>query len=651
MIRLAAFLGCWMIYFSCMGQVTDSSQKERRPADSVGWGHYHPTDSVRKNRFMNNNIFKFLNNAISRGGGSDTNIKPIIAGRLDTITLASTLNTKSEASFMAVEGRIIRKIYIRGYGFEQSFTDTSKRLQYFGTKVLNQLHRKTRDGVIRNSLFIKENTALNPYKVADNERLIRSLNYIQDARILVNVIPDNPDSVDLVVVVKDLFSIGGEVTSLGLAPTSIRGNVNEANFLGLGQKMQGGVIIEQTRTPTFGYQLLYTKTNLYRFVDATASYTQINNNLKDGTPNEEAWFLQLSRPLYAPYAHLAGGLNYGVYRSINRYAQPDSLFFKYRYWVHDIWLGWNLGTNKFLSNTSVRDRKFVSLRYFKDHFTDIPYQLADKFNFRFNDREGVLSQFTFFRQDFYKTNYIYGFGATEDIPAGYNLALTTGYYRQTGAQDLRRFYSGVDANYYVVTRRGGFIQGFLRSGGFLRKGIMEDGSILFGASYYSPLFLFNTLKIRQYINVSYTRQFNRIGIDPLTLNNVFGLRYFSGDSVYGGQRVTLHSETSFFINYKLLGFKFAPFAFGDISLLTPADQPSFNKSSLYHGIGAGVRARNENLVFNTIEFRMVYFPRKTEQNQSFKIMVNSGLQFRFNSVYVKAPDVIFLNTDGLNSIY
>jgi hypothetical protein len=101
----------------------------------------------------------------------------------------------------------------------------------------------------------------------------------------------------------------------------------------------------------------------------------------------------------------------------------------------------------------------------------------------------------------------------------------------------------------------------------------------------------------------------------------------------------------------LLGFKFAPFAFADISLLTPADQPAFSKSSLYHGIGAGLRARNENLVFNTIEFRMVYFPRRTEQNQSFKIMLNTGIQFRYNSVYVKAPDVIFLNTDGLNSIY
>ena len=586
-------------------------------------------------RIMNNNIFQFFRNAITRG-------------HPDSAALATTINTKSESPFMPYEGKVIRHIIVKAYGFEQTFTDTSKRLQYFGTKLLNQAHRKTRDWVVRNSLFIKENTVLNPFKLADNERLIRSLNFIQDARILVNFLPDNEDSVDLVVVVKDLFSIGGALNSLGVAPTSVRGNVSEANFLGMGQRIQGGVILEQTRNPTFGYQLLYSKANIGRsFVNATLSYTQINGDLFDGTPDEQARFIRLDRPLYAPYAHLAGGFTMGDFQSFNRYNHPDSLFYKYHYQVHDGWLGWNLGGDRFLSNTSVRDRKFVSLRYFRNHFYQTPDQIGDKFNFRFNDREAVLGQFTFFRQDFYKTNYIYGFGTTEDVPQGYNVAVTSGWYKQL---HLERPYAGVDANSYVVTKKGGFIQYFLRSGAFLHQGQVQDASVLVGSSYYSPLFLFKHVKIRQYINLSYTRQFNRVGIDPLTINNVFGLRYFSGDSTFGAQRMTFHSETTFFLNYKLLGFKFAPFAFGDLSLLTP-DKAKFDKSSLYHGLGAGMRARNENLIFQTIELRAVWFPRKTEQNNSFKIMFNTGIQFRYNSTYVKAPDVIYLNTDGLNSIY
>src|SRR5690606_39828076 len=58
------------------------------------------------------------------------------------------------------------------------------------------------------NLFIRENTKLNPYKIADNERFLRTIEYIQDARIIVIPIPET-DSVDLVVITKDLFSLTG----------------------------------------------------------------------------------------------------------------------------------------------------------------------------------------------------------------------------------------------------------------------------------------------------------------------------------------------------------------------------------------------------------------------------------------------------------
>ena len=609
------------------------------------WGYLavcaQDTTSHRFDRWKNNNIFKFFSNAFTKG-------RPDSVVNINTL---APLNTKSESPFKPYEGKIIRNIYIRGYGFEQTFTDTSRRLEYFGTKLLNHLHRKTRDWVIRDALFVKEGTPLSSYKLADNERLIRSENFIQDARILVIPDADNTDSVDLVVVVKDLFSIAGAIGSLGYPPFSIRGNISEANFLGMGQRVQFGANAEQNRTPGFGPQFLYTKTNIANsFVNLSASYTQINSNIYNGTPDETAWFFQLDRPLYAPYAHLAGGFRVGDFQNFNVYKVADSLFFKYHYHTHDAWIGWNIGSVRFLSNTAVRDRRFIAVRYFRNDFDSVPKQVVqnpDPFNFRFNDREAALVSFTFFRQDFYKTNYVYGFGTTEDLPVGYNVALTSGWYRQLY---LDRLYTGVDANEFVVTKRGGFAQLFLRSGVFLYQGHAQDASVLVGASYYSPLFVWPNLKIRQYINFSFTRLINRVGIDPLTINNVFGLRYFTGDSTIGAQRITMHSETTFYLNYKLLGFKFAPFAFGDLSFLTP-ESGSLQKSALYHGLGAGMRARNENLVFNTIEFRMVYFPRKTIQNNSFKILINTGIQFRYNSTYVRQPDVVFLNTDGLNSIY
>lgn len=648
MIRVVAVMGCIFLYFHSFAQVVDSSHTGTR-VDTTHLPTGADSSSRKPNKLKNNNILRFFMGTVSHSGHYDSANDIVIRGRhVDSAALATALNTKSETPFKPFEGKIIRHIIVKGYGFEQTFTDTSKRLQYFGTKLLNNLHRKTRDWVIRNSMFIKEGTPLNAFKLADNERLIRSLNYIQDARILVNSDPDDPDSVDLVVVVKDLFSIGGAIGALGVNPESFRGNVSDANFLGMGQRIQFGAFLEQVRNPNFGYQLLYSKSNISNsFINGTVTYTQINNDLFNGTPDEQASFIKFDRPLYAPYAHIAGDVTVGDFESFNRYSTPDSVFFKYHYTTHDAWIGWNLGSNRFLNNTSVRDRKFIGVRYFQNHFSKVPDQIGNNFNFRFNDREAVLATLTLFRQDFYKTNYIYGFGTTEDVPYGYNVAFTTGWYKQLY---LERPYAGVDANGYVATKRGGFIQYFLRSGVFLHQGVAQDGSVLIGSSFYSPLFVFDRVKIRQYVNFSYTRQFNRVGIDPLTIDNVFGLRYFSGDSTFGYQRITFHSETTFFLNFKFLGFKFAPFAFGDLSLLTP-EQENFNKSNLYHGIGAGVRTRNENLVFNTIELRAVYFPRRTEQENSFKIVFNTGIQFRYNNTYVTAPDVVYLNTDGLNSIY
>jgi hypothetical protein len=160
---------------------------------------------------------------------------------------------------------------------------------------------------------------------------------------------------------------------------------------------------------------------------------------------------------------------------------------------------------------------------------------------------------------------------------------------------------------------------------------------------------FQNFKLRQYLRVSYAKQFNRVGLDPLSINNPFGLRYYSSDSVRGTQRISLHSETISFINYKLLGFKFSPFAFADVALLTPEND--FQKSGFYYGLGSGLRARNENLVFKTIELRLAYFPRKAYQSNSFVASLRFNIAFRYNTTYVHEPDIVQMNNDYQNNIF
>ncbi|MBS1948599.1 MAG: hypothetical protein JST47_12610 [Bacteroidetes bacterium] len=553
---------------------------------------------------------------------------------------------KSEQEFLPYQGKGIRYIFVRRFGFEKIFSDTSKKIEYFGTYLLNHLHRDSRDWVIRDHLFIKEHTTLDAYKLADNERFLRSLNFMQDARIEIYEIPGMPDSVDVVVITKDLFSISGQLD--GASNKNFKAQASESNFLGMAQKIEGTTLFETTRSPRVGYEFSYSKSSIGgSFINASTIYTTINNNLASGLPDERAWFLRMDRPLVSEFMHVAGGLTIGTNASYNVYSLPDSLFYKYRYNTFDMWAGYALGGGSYSFKNPLRHRKFLSIRYFQNNFSEIPYQIGNKFNFKFNYREALLGQVTLFKQDFYKTNYIYGFGTTEDVPHGYNIAFTAGWYRQ---MSLSRAYAGIEINKYIATPQSDFFQYFIRAGGFFYRKQIQDASVLAGASIFSRLFFIGNVKMRQYGNFSYTRLFNNMAIDALRIDNPFGLRYFSSDSTIGAQRISVHEETFMFLKYKLLGFKFAPFAFADAAFLTPL-QNDFSKSDAYYGIGCGIRTRNENLVFGTIEVRLAYFPRNVPQNNSFKLLTTVNLQFKYNNSYVKPPDIVQLNTDPSNSVY
>ncbi|MEI8280289.1 MAG: hypothetical protein WCG87_11040 [Bacteroidota bacterium] len=582
----------------------------------------------RKRLFDVNDIFHQALNSMKKG--------PV-----DTVKEKQLLKVKSVTPYQKYEGRIIRKIKITQYGFEKKFIDTSGRISYIGTRILNGLHVNTQEWVIKNNLFFREGFELDPYIIADNERYLRTLSYIQDTRIIVHPIKKSRDSVDIEVVTKDLFSITGIADASGFH--RLKGRVADVNFLGMGQTMQFTTLFDQTRKPLLGYEFLYSKQNLQRsFIDATVAYSVINQ----GTNGEEekAYYIKLDRPLISPYSHAAGGLTLSKNTAVNNYGVTDSAFFKYKYDIYDVWAGYNLGISKLMHDkVKARDRQFLGIRYFKDHYDIVPLQVGNRFDPIYNNKQAILGQITFFRQDYYKTHYIYGFGTTEDFPTGYKIAITGGWYKQL---DLERPYVGIDANRYVATTKGDFVQYFFRAGAFKDQGKISDASILLGANAFGRLFVFNNgLKVRQNLKLSYARLWNQITYASLRIDNTLGLNDFHSDSLLGQQRISLYSETILFTKNKFFGFQFAPFVFVNLSGLTPANQ-DYTKTDLHSGLGGGVRTRNENLVFGTIEFKAVYFPRKVEGDAQFKITVNSDIRYKYRSTYVSEPDIIQLNSDN-----
>jgi hypothetical protein len=582
---------------------------------------------------------QFFHNIFKRVKSSVTVSKP------DSAIKATVLNTKSVVPFIEYQGKVIRSVTTQELGFEKVFTDTSNRINYYGTRILNALHTNTYDWVIRHNLFIKKGSRLNPYLLSDNERYLRSLEFIQDARVLVKPIKGTADSVDIIVITKDLFSITGSMDFGGIDRQKI--TAAESNLAGAGQKVQVTALHDVNRQPKYGYDFLYSKNSiLHSFVTATLGYSRINSD-RTGMDNVEAVYMQLSRPLVSPYSHIAGGLDLRFNQSHNLYRKPDSLFYNYKNAAIDVWAGYNIGLKKLFENNNRRNRTFVAVRYIQNKFSQTPFQVGESFNNLYNNTNAVLGEVTFFKQEFYKTNYIFGFGTTEDVPYGYNVTFTGGWYKQL---NLARPYVGINANRYIATDKGKFMQVYVRSGLFVNKGKFEDASILVGGSLYSRLYLLPHFKMRQYLKYSYTRLYNPIIYDPLRIDNSLGLTNFNADSLKGSQRVSIYAETFFFAKYKLFGFQLAPFVFGDGSLLMRQNS-YFSKSDIFTGIGAGLRARNVNLIFATAELRAMYFPRKAQDMSSFKITFSGNIRFRYNTNYIGRPDIIQLNSEDANSFY
>lgn len=548
------------------------------------------------------------------------------------------VDQKSESGFRKYQGKTIRKIIVNHIGFERNINDTTKyRVINTVTRVGNSLHTDTKERVIRNNLFFKANSPLDPYKLADNERYLRDLPFILDARIVIKPVRGNRDIVDVIIYTRDVFSLGG---SLSLkSKTGVEYRIYDANLSGWGQRVEYRSVVDIERDPRFGHQFLYSKNSIKgSLINATISYTQLNTGVSRGLENENAVYFKLDRPLVSAYTRWAGGLELSRNWSENVSSKLDTVFRGYGYFEKDFWIGYNIGIKNRVEN---RNRYFIALRTYGQSFFDRPEQPIEEMNVVYNNEQFVLSQFTFYNQNFYRTKYVYGFGRTEDVPYGTRMSFLLG---QTKQINRVRPYIGIDLERSIFHKRGDFMEYAFRVGGYQFENELQDVTVQASANLFSRLMILKGLKIRQSLGASYATILNRNFEPLLRIDNDFGIERFRSDSAIGTQRLGVSFETAVYIKPTLLGFNFAPFVFADMAMIAP-QQTVLIRQKPYFGIGGGMRTRNENLIFGTIELRMYYFPRIPPQEDfsKFKITLSSNLRVKYSSSFVKAPTLIRYN--------
>jgi len=512
--------------------------------------------------------------------------------RSTSTELSDTLNVvKSEAPFLPYEGYEISSIsLVKVDVLEGNVLDTTLYAETGIGKAVNALHVKTRDKVLFNSLLFKPGDKVRPFTLGDNERLLRELVFIEDARIQLIPRIDVDSVVDAVVVVKDRFSIivGGSFGSLDRF--SLR--LGERNFLGTGKEVTVEFLVEKAEVPSSGYQVRYLDPNIWgSFAQAEIIYSNFWE--KEGIE------VFSRREFITPQTKWAGGIEFGRTSTFKEdlVMMGDTIIrTPYTWDYQDFWGGWQF----LLGGADGRKNIAITARFARKYFSDRPYVELDSNRFFYNS-DLVLAGLTFSKRTFLKSSMILAFGITEDVPTGYIIEIIPGV---DFGEFQTRPYLGMEfdgAKYFSWGYNG--LRVLL--GGFFPDNQFEDGTFRVDYTYFSPLKNLRRSQVRQFFDFNYTTGLARDNDQKISYEDF--IRGIRGDYLFGQHRLIGSLETVFFSKRFWYGFRLAPFLFADLGWLAP-DRPLVRSENFDSALGAGISLRNESLLFVTIELRLAFYP-------------------------------------------
>jgi hypothetical protein len=258
----------------------------------------------------------------------------------------------------------------------------------------------------------------------------------------------------------------------------------------------------------------------------------------------------------------------------------------------------------------------------------------------FHERTTYLVSLGISRQGYVKSSLIHGFGRTEDVPHGSSLSFTMGL---EGSEFGNRPYYGFSYSWSFYRRKIGYAYNQIQYGTFLDFGI-EQGMLSYTMNYYSPLLnKRGRYKFRLFNDIEYVAGYQRFDDEFLEFTKNVGVRGLGGRELRGNQRLSTNIETVCYSPHYLLGFRFLYFVFFDAGIISNRN-PVLVQNPAYTGFGAGVRIRNENLIFDIVQIRLSYYPKVPETSQPEYLQLTSFGYRKFNSFINQQPKVLQYQT-------
>ncbi len=607
--------------------------------DSSSKQYYHiPKSEVMKPEEVNRNFYLKLKNNWSKSW-----IGKGIMDAFITIPAAKKIvsDKQSTERFSEYEGKTISKITIKKVGvFMEDVDDTTKIATDKWIKTYNKSHINTVNWNIKTNLIVQEGDQVDKEVIADNERILRSLSYIRDARFMMKPDPMDSTQVHLVVVTQDIMPL-----EVGLNPQGFdRGNftLGHRNMLGTGIRLRNTVYLEQEfREATsdteaiqrghWGYSAAMAIQNIRRsFIDVNLDFRK--------TFTQDRLAFNAYRGYVTPENNYAGGTSLEYQRhNANIYVKSKEAFenIDYNFVSHDYWIS---KAFRFpCRNPTDRKRLIAGARYAQIQYFMRP-EVNDTLNFGFHNQDAIFFNFGYSNRNYYTDKFLYEFGRNEDIPFGMSIEVIGG--KEFGEFN-HRHYLGFKYAHGRPFKKLGYLRWNFELGQYFGPQYYNEGVLRMGTQFFSKLINKDGLRMRQFLTVEYVSGLNRRPDDQLILNDE-ELRGFRTNTVGEQEQFIIKLETIKYTNFQPFGFRMAFYAFADMAVISQQNSQPF-KGDFYGAFGAGIRMRNDHFTFKTLQIRLVYYPKTPAGLPNFNLHMDNRISEPFRDYRVEKPSIVRFN--------
>jgi hypothetical protein len=541
--------------------------------------------------------------------------------------------------------KIVRRVTITPFdAFGYSLNDSLRQPRTFLEKSGNALHIRTARSRIRQVLLFRPGQPLLPQALAESERLLRQTDEILDARVLVNEHTATRDSVDILVYTTDVFSITAGYELRGGLSQAIA-TLGDQNFLGLGHRLDNRYQYGRDLPQTWGYEANY-RVPFRNFVYAEGHYFNEYESHSGG--------VSVRRDFYSPSARWAGAFTADANNQrlvLPRDPPPlpgQEPNVRIRsYTSQSLWVGRAFRLRSYDLGYENPGRLIVSASVTHENHTTNPTATPEMPAGSPDDRTRtlVLGTVGYSVRRYYKDKYLFGFGRTEDVPAGTLLSLTTGI--ENNPVGPRRY---IDARIAAAgySERRGYLYSSLDFGTFQRiqDGGWEQGLLSGQILYFTRRYRMGSYQSRHLLSTRVTAGFNRYPAEVLLSginSNPDGVRGFQPTGqILATSRLLANYEGTVYTPLSLLGFRVALLAFADMAVINEriGGGSPFGGDAPYTGFGLGLRFRNELTVLRTFQILLGYYPRGQLNPNGVRLFETNRDSYQFSDFSFGQPSVV-----------